>query len=168
MMDKLEIKNIIECLIFISPKPVTLDVFSRILNMNKKELRDYIEELIEEYKERGLQILEISGGYEFRTKPQYAPYIQELMPKVSSRFSQAALETLAIIAYKQPITRQEIENIRKVDVSGILNKLMEKNLIKIVGKKDIIGHPFLYTTGPEFMRHFGLKSLQDLPKLEEE
>lgn len=162
------LKNIIECLIFISPKPVTLEVLSRILTTNKKEIRDCVEELIEDYKERGLQILELSGGYEFRTKPQYAPYIQELMPKVSSRFSQAALETLAIIAYKQPITRQEIENIRKVDVSGILNKLMEKNLIKIVGKKDIVGHPYLYATGPEFMRHFGLKSLRDLPKLEEE
>ncbi len=167
-MDKQEIKNIIECLIFISPKAVTLEVLSRILNTNKKEIRDYVLELIEDYKERGLQILEISGGYEFRTKSQYAPYIQELMPKVSSRFSNAALETLAIIAYKQPITRQEIENIRKVDVSGILNKLMEKNLIKIIGKKDIIGHPYLYATGQEFMRHFGLKSLMDLPKLEEE
>lgn len=167
-MDKQEIKNIIECLIFVSPKPVSADTLSKILNITKKEIKNYVYELQEEYSLRGLQILEVANGYEFRTKPQYANYIQQLLPQTSHGLSQAALETLAIIAYRQPITRQEIENIRKVDVSGILNKLLEKNLIKIVGKKDVIGHPFLYATGSEFMRYFGLKSLDELPPLEDE
>ncbi len=119
-------------------------------------------------RESPVQLMEIDGGYQLSSRPAFSPWIRRLYKdKTTLRLSTSALETLAIAAYKQPITRGEIEEIRGVEVTGVLETLMERKLLKIVGRKETIGRPLLYGTTVDFMRQFGLKSLEDLPKLEE-
>ena len=164
------IKLIVEALLFSSDRP-----------LNAKELRNWIpdattaqinralEELVEEYDHlgRSFAIREVAGGYQFRTHPMFAPFILAMLKTSPARLSRAALETLAIIAYKQPILRQEIERLRGVDVGGILRSLMEKGLVRIVGRKNLPGRPLIYGTTKKFLEVFGLKDLNSLPKLKE-
>ena len=127
-------------------------------------------QLKEEYgrENRSFEILEIAGGYEVATKKEFAPWIFKIeLQKKAKQVTQSALETLSILAYKQPITRAEIEELRGVDATGVVNTLTERGLIKIVGKKEVPGRPFLYGTTEKFLEHFGLKNLQDLPNIEE-
>lgn len=173
-MDKIY-KSIIEALIFASDDPLpTGEIIKAIkeidgddISINSSDVEDSVNELNEKYgpEETSFRILNIADGFVFGTKPEYAKYVGYLSTEKSKRrLSQAALETLAIIAYKQPITKPEIETIRGVNSDYIINSLLEKTLITIKGRADTIGRPLLYATTPEFLRYFGLNKISDLPK----
>lgn len=161
---------ILEAVLFASDKPVSLSDMNRLLpDSNLDEIRDALEILRNQYEEmnRSFLLKQVAGGYEFRTKPEYAPYIVTMFRTSPARLSRAAMETLAIIAYKQPIIRQEIELIRGVDVGGILRTLLEKNLIKVMGRKNIPGKPLIYGTTSRFLEVFDLEDIRSLPRLKE-
>lgn len=169
-MQRERAKSAIECLIFTSEVPLTIDKIKNIMeDISKKELKELVEELIEEYHnlERGIYIREVAHGYQFCTKSEYAHVIQKLRKSKPHHLSQPTLETLSIIAYKQPVTRAEIEAVRGVDCAGVLRSLLEKKLVAMLGRKDIIGKPFLYGTTPRFLEVFGLENLASLPSIEE-
>lgn len=170
-MDLSDLKKSIESIIFISDQPVSVDKLSLAFpNVERAQLRKCLKELVEEWEEfsRGFLLSEIAGGFQFRTDPRYSEDISNYNKKVRKfRLSRPALEVTAIIAYKQPVTRVEIESIRGVDSSGVINVLLERRVIEIKGRKEVIGKPFLYGTTPEFLEVFGLKSLNDLPTLKE-
>lgn len=170
-MDLSDLKKSIESIIFISDQPVSVDKLSLAFpNFERAQLRKCLKELVEEWEEfgRGFLLSEIAGGFQFRTDPRYSEDISNYNKKVKKfRLSRAALEVTAIIAYKQPVTRVEIESIRGVDSSGVINVLMERRVVEIKGRKEVIGKPFLYGTTSEFLEVFGLKSLNDLPTLKE-
>jgi len=165
------IKGVIEALLFISEKPVTLEQFKKVLEtVSGLEIKNIIGVLSKEYEERksGMTIVEIAGGHQMLSNSTYASYVRDFYKtKHKERLSKPALESLAIIAYKQPVTRSDIELIRGVNSDGVVNHLLNKELIKTIGRKDVPGRPFLYGTTKQFMEYFGLKSLNDLPKLEE-
>lgn len=168
-MDEVKLKNIVEVLVFCSPLPLKIEKIKEITAANKNEILQAIEALNTDYKQSGrsFHIRQIAGGYQFYTLPEFTPYIKELLKTKPIILSSPALETLAMIAYRQPITRLEIEDLRGVDSTGVIRNLLDKNLIKIAGKKDIIGKPFLYGTTSLFLKHFGLNSISELPKIEE-
>lgn len=164
------LKKSIECLIFISEKPLSVDSLNKHFPDNKKsDIRQCLEELIHEWRgmDRGFSLSEVSGGYQFRTSPEFADLIQRFRQSKPFKLSRAALEILAIIAYKHPITRLDIDQIRGVDSSGVLSVLLERELIDIRGRKDVPGRPFLYGITDKFLETFSLKSLDDLPTLKE-
>ncbi len=162
-------KAILESLIFASETPLTLDRIKEATGENKKELQRLISELMEEYERspRGFVLAEVAGGYQFRTRPEYADWIKRLKKGKSSGLSQPSLETLAIIAYRQPIVRTDVEKIRGVDTGGVLRTLLERKLIRILGKKDVPGKPLVYGTSQRFLEMFGLKDLSSLPTLKD-
>jgi len=166
-----DIKKAIESIIFISDQPVSVDKLSLVFpDVERAQLRKCLKQLVEEWEKfgRGFLLSEIAGGFQFRTDPKYSEDIATYNKKVKKfRLSRAALEVTAIIAYKQPVTRVEIESIRGVDSSGVINVLLERRVIEIKGRKEVIGKPFLYGTTSEFLEVFGLKSLNDLPTLKE-
>ena len=165
-----ETKGIIECLLFVAKEPLSLKELSKIIEQPADEIKVLIEELRDEYetRRRGIVIKEIASGFQLCTRPQFAPYIEKMYkPQGNYGLSKAALETLAIIAYKQPITRGEVEFIRGVKVDRAIASLMEKNLIKEVGRKEGPGRPVLFGTTNDFLRHFGLKDISELPNPEE-
>ncbi|TFG74848.1 MAG: SMC-Scp complex subunit ScpB [Thermodesulfobacteriales bacterium] len=170
-MDLSDIKKAIESIIFISDQPVSVDKLSLAFpNVERAQLRKCLKELVEEWDalNRGFLLSEIAGGFQFRTDPRYSEDISNYNKKVRKfRLSRPALEVTAIIAYKQPVTKVEIEAIRGVDSSGVINVLMERRVIEIKGRKEVIGKPFLYGTTAEFLEVFGLKTLNDLPTLKE-
>jgi len=169
-MDKKHIKSIIESLIFASDTPISIGKIWEIIDgPDRKTLRDLITELMEEYQtmNRGFFLKEVAGGYQFRTRPEYSEWVKKLKKSKPLKLSQAALETLAIIAYKQPVTRSEIEYIRGVDLGGILRSLHDKKLIRILGKKEVPGRPLIYGTSKRFLEVFALKDLSSLPTLRE-
>jgi segregation and condensation protein B len=166
-----EIKPILEALIFVSPTPLSLKKILEVLGEGfpKKDIEAALTQLQAEYEtpERGLYLQEVAEGFQFRTKPRNSEWIK-LLKKISpSRLSKAALDTLAIIAYKQPVTRGDMEHLRGVEVDGIVRTLLEKNLIRILGRKEIPGRPILYGTTQRFLELFELKDLSSLPSLEE-
>lgn len=162
-------KKIIENLLFITDRPLTLAKLSQVAQVNDIALTGELVRLLQqEYAQtnRAIAIVEIGGGFQMSTKPEYGRWVRQLFnEKSSTKLSNAALETLAIIAYKQPITRAEIESIRGVDIVAPLEKIMERGLVRIVGKKDVPGKPLVYGTTEEFLRLFGLNSLSQLPEL---
>lgn len=165
-----ETKAAIECLLFVTKEPLPIKVICEICEIDKVDAETLLLELMVEYQERkrGLQMLEIAGGYQLCTKQEFAHFIERLYrPQSSYGLSKAALETLAIIAYKQPITRGEMEMIRGVKVDRAITTLTEKNLIKELGRKEGPGRPVLFGTTEEFLKHFGLKNVKDLPNPEE-
>jgi segregation and condensation protein B len=167
-MDRKEKKDILELLIFSSGEPVTISSLKEITAFPEEEIKSILDELITEYDSRngGIVIKEIAGGYQFVTNPEYGEWIKKFKKTVNtSKLSMAALETLAIIAYKQPIIKAEIDEIRGVNSDGAIKTLLERRLIKIVGKKEAPGKPFLYGTTKEFLQYFGLKDLTELPTL---
>ena len=170
-MDKTQIKNIIEAMLFVSDKPLFLSEIRSVLEgPDADEIKEVINELAGEYEKQtsALKIKEIAGGYQITTDPVLAPWLKKLYKTAGAdRLSGPSLETLAIIAYKQPTTKPEIEAIRGVNVDGVLKTLIEKNLVKILGRRDTVGCPIIYGTTMEFLQYFGLNSLQELPKLEE-
>ena len=169
-MDKKQLKCIIENLIFASETPLTIDMIRGIIDgADKKTLRSLITDLMEEYKimDRGFTLTEVAGGYQFRTKQEYSQWVRKLKKDKPFKLSEQAMETLAIIAYKQPITRSEIEHIRGVDVGGMLRSLLDKKLIRILGRKGVPGRPLIYGTSNRFLEVFALKDLSSLPTLME-
>ncbi|MDD5197100.1 MAG: SMC-Scp complex subunit ScpB [Candidatus Omnitrophota bacterium] len=164
-------KSVIEALLLASEKPLPLEQIRVVLdNLDLPEARRLIEELKLEYEEanRGIRIAEIAGGFQMITAAAFAPFLKKLFKdRNTEKLSKPALETLAIIAYKQPLTRLEIELLRNVNVDGVIKSLAGKNLIRIAGRKKAPGRPCVYGTTRQFLEHFGLKSLDDLPKIEE-
>lgn len=164
-----EKKAAIECLLYMAVEPITPAMIAKIVGLSEDDVLEILAEIRYELAkpEHGIQLVELAGGFRIATKPQFACYVEQLYTKPqSTHLSHAALETLAIIAYKQPITRAEIEAIRGVKVEGVLANLLERNLVQEVGRKDAPGRPILYGTTSEFLCHFGLKSLDELPALE--
>lgn len=166
-----DIRSIIEALIFVSTEPLTPEKIKEVLaDVPPEKIDQALKELQEIYgsNNRGLCLLQSAGGYLFATRPEFDPWIRRLLQiEKKSRLSQAALETLAIIAYHQPVTSSEIAAIRGVDSSGTIKTLLEKKLIKIVGRKASPGRPLVYRTTDKFLLYFGLNSLDDLPSEEE-
>lgn len=170
-MDKKEFKGIIEALLFVSGDPVSIRDLAGALEIEQKEVMEIIGEIKDQYnfERRGIQIIEVGGHFQLATRPEHFEFIQRLhSPQRRQGLSQAALETLAIIAYKQPITRAEIDTIRGVQSDRALYTLSERKLIQEVDRLDTVGRPILYGTTIEFLRYFGFKSLDDLPRLLEE
>jgi len=166
----MEIKSLIESLLFINETPIKPEDLAKNFNLTTKEVIEIMEELKREYEERnsGICILKVAGGYQMCTSPKNSEAIKKFYKeKFKQHLSSAALEVLAIIAYKQPLTKLEIESIRGVNCEGVIKNLLKMGLIRVVGRKKIIGRPFLYGTTRKFLEHFGLNSLDELPKLEE-
>jgi len=161
---------VIESLLFVSDIPLGLDRIKEVLGeVSKKDIQRMLSELGEDYarSRRGFALVEVAEGYQLRTRPEHAEWIKRLQRVKPFALSQPALETLAIIAYKQPIVRSDVEKIRGVDSGGVLRTLLERNLIKILGKKDIPGRPLVYGTSKRFLETFGLKNLSSLPTLKD-
>ncbi len=165
-----DIKKSVEALLFVSSEPLSSAKMAGVLNCPAGNVEKALALLEKEYDEtdRVFVIKKVNNGYSLFTKPEFSEIIKRLTGKRELYLSRAALTTLAIIAYKQPITRREIEKIRGVDSSGVIHTLQDSGLIKIIGKEDIFGHPFLYGTTGKFLETFLLNSLKDLPKIEDE
>ena len=165
-----QLRPIIESLLFVSEVPLSLSKIKSILSMyTHAEITEALEGLHQKYaaEEHGFFLSEVAQGYQFRSKPEYGEWIRKLKKITPTKLSQAALETLAIIAYRQPILRAEIETVRGVDVGGVLRLLLEKKLIKILGRKNVPGRPIIYGTTRRFLEFFSLKDISSLPTLEE-
>ncbi|MCX5750001.1 MAG: SMC-Scp complex subunit ScpB [Candidatus Saganbacteria bacterium] len=160
-------KDIIESLLFISKRPLSADEMDEICGLGKEEIEKNLGELTEEYASRGLQIIKLAHGYVLATRPEYSSFIEKyLNSPLSISLSPQAIEALSIIAYKQPVTKLEVENIRGVMCDAVINTLLEKRLIKEAGRSDQVGRPILYVTTIEFLKHFGLHDLGELPKVD--
>ncbi len=170
-MDRAEARRVIEALLFTSEKPIAVDQIKEVLDeIDSKDIRAIILELKSEYETlgRSFKIYEVAGGFQMVTEPAFAGYLKRFYKaKSKDKLTKPALETLAIIAYRQPITRADIEDIRGVNVDGVVKTLADRLLIKITGRKDAPGRPILYGTTKEFLERFGLSSLSELPKLSE-
>lgn len=164
-----DLRGILGSLLFAAESPLTLDRLSVLVDRPRAELRPVLQEMMAGFEEAGygFHLVEVAGGFQFRTREDYAPWVRKLSKERPFRFSQAALETLAMVAYRQPITRAEIENLRGVDSGGVMKTLLEKGLIRILGKKDVPGRPLMYGTSRRFLEFFGLRDLADLPTLKE-
>jgi segregation and condensation protein B len=165
-----ELRAVVEALVFASPDPVTPRMLYKLLSDEPKEdVSAALNALMAEYANRpGLTMVQVAGGYQIVTRPELHEWVRRLFHERSTqKLSVQGLETLAVIAYKQPITALEITEIRGVNTSGVLSTLLERHLIKIVGRKNVVGRPFLYATTKEFLIRFGLKDLNDLPRIED-
>lgn len=165
-----QLKFIIESLLFVADEPVSIQQLKALIETeDTAAIRTAIEELTQEYDHRGggFELRPIAGGYQFRTRSEYSEWVKRFLKPSPARLSRAALETLAIIAYKQPIIRADVEHIRGVDCGGVLRMLLEKKLIRVLGRKDIPGRPMIYGTTRQFLEVFNLKDLRDLPSPKE-
>ncbi len=163
-----ELKAIVEALVFASPDPLTPKALFKLLDSEPTEdVTAAIDALKQDYdRPGGLQLVEVAGGYQIVTRPDLHEWVRRLFhERTTQKLTVQALETLAVIAYKQPITALEIGEVRGVNTSGVLNTLLERHLIKIVGRKQVVGRPFMYSTTKEFLIRFGLNELGDLPKV---
>ena len=165
-------KKIIEALLFASDKPLTIDQLYGLLeydlSVSRAMIRQLISELMAEYEPRGIQLVEHGAAFRFQTKADFSEWVQRLWEEKPQRYSRALLETLALIAYRQPITRGDIEEIRGVAVSSnIIKTLQERNWVRVVGHREVPGRPAIYATTKQFLAYFNLKSLEDLPTLAE-
>ena len=169
-MEHEQLKSIVESLLFATDEPLTVPRFTEVLEgVDKADLMSVLQDLQADYEgqKRGFRLTEVAGGFQLRTAKENAEWVKRLQEGKPARISRATLETLAIIAYRQPITKAEIETIRGVDVSGVISTLLEKHLIRIVARKDVPGRPFLYGTTREFLEIFNLKDLTHLPTLKD-
>jgi segregation and condensation protein B len=166
-VSRAHLHGLVEALVFASDRPIKASELAKAASAPVKEVREALVELKAHYTERGIHLEEIAGGWLFRTNPVFAPFVRDLTREKPVRLTRAQVETLAILAYRQPITRPEIDDIRGVDSGPVLKLLLERDLIRILGKKDEPGRPILYGTTPVFLEFFGLKSLSDLPTLQE-
>jgi segregation and condensation protein B len=169
-LDRELLQSVLEGLIFASPEPVPVSSLAAVIpGVPIETIQAAIDELHEEYRRRsrGFALVKIAGGYQFRTLPSVAPWITEMRKIKPARLSRAALETLSIIAYNQPVTRSRIEQVRGVESSAAIKGLLERELIVVVGKKDVVGRPLVYGTAPRFLEVFGLSDLSALPPLPE-
>jgi segregation and condensation protein B len=169
-MTRKDHKALIEALLFASSKPLTLENIMEASGLVKPGVREIIAELIEEYEaqNRGFGLYEVAGGYQLRSLPAYSEYIAKLFQvKARRRFTRVSLETLSIIAYRQPVTRAGIEHIRGVDSGAVLKTLLTQSMIRVLGRKEAPGRPILYGTTRDFLEYFGLRDIESLPTLEE-
>jgi len=171
-MDNIEAKRIVETLLYMTDHPLTLKEIREVLNSAAFKKDEDIKRLIDEVKQSydqvnsGMAVVEVAGGFQVATRTDMAPWVRRLYKeRLTVRLSGSALETLSIIAYKQPITRSEVEQIRGVEATGVMDTLLDRRLVKVVGRKETIGRPLLYGTTPNFLRQFGLTHLSDLPEL---
>lgn len=169
-MEREELKSILESMLFVAEGPQPLGRFAEVLDpIDKEDIQAVLTEIQSdcENQSRGVRLVEVAGGFQFRTAKGNADWVKKFLGGRPARMGRATLETLAIIAYRQPITKAEIEAIRGVDVDGVINTLLERDLIRAVARKDVPGRPFLYGTTPEFLQLFNLKDLSHLPTLKE-
>ena len=165
-----DLKSIIEALIYASPEPVTMKALAKLLESEPPEEIEFAVAGLKADYERpgGLQFVEVAGGYQITTKPEFHEWVRRMFhERTTQKLSVAALETLAVIAYRQPVTVPEIGDIRGVNASGVIGTLVDRKLIKIVGRKAVVGRPFMYGTTREFLERFGLNDIGDLPKVED-
>lgn len=172
MMDLLQLKFIIEAAILASGEPVSIerlrDLFEESERPSKADLQAALEALIQDCETRGIELKQVASGYCFQSKTEFAPWVKRLWPDKNPRYSRALMETLAIIAYRQPVTRGEIEDIRGVAVSSnIIKTLLDHEWIEVVGQREVPGRPSLFGTTKQFLDHFSLKSINELPALAE-
>ena len=168
-MDDKTPKAVIEALLFVSEKPLLIEQIRHVLNdLDSAMIRAILEDLETEYlnSNRGMRIIEVAGGFQMVTAQELSSFLKRFYQRAPERLSRPTLETLSIIAYKQPVTRMEIESIRGVDTSGIVKNLINKGLLRAAGRKKAPGRPFVYVTTRQFLEYFGLRSLEELPKIE--
>jgi segregation and condensation protein B len=161
------LKNVLESLIFVSGRPVTPKRLARAARATIAEVQPLLDELVADYQHRGVHLYYVAGGYQFRSARESADFVKTLVAPKPMRLTRAQLETLAIVAYRQPMTRPEVDDVRGVDSGSSLKMLTDRGLVKILGRKDEPGRPLVYGTTPGFLEFFGLSSLQDLPTLQE-
>jgi len=169
-VEREKIESIIESLLFASGEPLSLKKMQDIIEeADKKDVRQALEELVNKWEapECGLRIVDVAGGYQFQTSADNAQWVGRMLQSRPVRLSRPSLETLAIVAYRQPVTKAEIEDVRGVDSGGVLKTLLEYGFIRIMGRKDVPGKPLIYATDKRFMEFFCLKSLAELPTLKE-
>lgn len=170
-MSEDNVKPVIEALLFVSEKPLTIEQVKSVLShLEASSIRNIFEDLKADYENscRGMRIIEVAGGFQMITAPGFSTFLKKLYKgRSAERLSKPALETLAIIAYKQPVTKMEIELLRSVNVDGVIKNLLDKSLIRISGRKKAAGRPHMLGTTRQFLEYFGLKSLEELPKMEE-
>ena len=161
------LRGLLEALVFASDAPIKPPELAKLAHAHQKQVKEVLTELKQDYATRGIHLDEIAGGWVFRTSPLFAPFVRDLTKQKPVRLTRAQVETLAIIAYRQPITRPEIDDVRGVDTGPVLKLLLERDLVRILGKRDEPGRPIIYGTTGNFLEFFGLKSLKDLPTLRE-
>lgn len=168
-MDTSELKAIVESLLFVADIPLRPERIAEVIEAERGQVMQILRHLEAEYRQqrRGFVLEEVAGGFQFRTRAEYVEWVRRLNKTRPFRFSRAALETLAIVAYRQPITRAEIEYLRGVDSGGVVKTLLDRHLLRILGKKDVAGKPMIYGTTREFLELFGLRDLSALPTLKE-
>ncbi len=165
--EDLPLKNVVEAVLFVTPDPLSLKKLAALVDASAAEVAAVIRDLQREYEGRGVELALVAGGYRFFSRPAYAPWAQKVLPlEKGPRLSRAAIETLAIIAYRQPVTRVAVEELRGVNSDAVFKTLLEKKLITTDGREDMPGRPFRYRTTKKFLQHFGLTGLDDLPSLE--
>jgi segregation and condensation protein B len=172
MLNEETLKALIEAIIYVAPEPVSLDAILKVLEGEERErVKAKLEELIADFQQapHGIQVRQVAAGYKFSSKPEYHDvlrnFVKSLKPPI--RLSKPALETLAVIAYRQPVTLPEIDDIRGVDCGGVIHTLLEKKLVVTAGRKNVVGRPILYRTSRDFLVHFGLRDVGELPSLKE-
>jgi len=159
---------LLECLLFVAPEPVTARQVAEVLDVDEETAQAALEHFRRGYTSGGgLQVIRVAGGYQLRTRPEFASAVASFLRPTAQKLSRQALETLAIVAYEQPITQPEIDALRGVNSDGVIKTLAERDLIREAGRKDAPGRPILYRTTDYFLKHFGLADLSELPKLEE-
>jgi segregation and condensation protein B len=169
-MDDKQKQSVLEALLFLSGEPITLAAIKEVIGIPEPEIKGLIDELVMQYRERngGFFIAEIANGYQMVTNPGYSEWVIKFRStQMSNKLSMPALETLSIIAYKQPLIKAEVEQLRGVNSDSAIKTLIEKRLIKVIGRKEGPGRPFLYGTTKEFLQYFGLKDLTELPTLKD-
>ncbi len=167
MLTVIEIQNIIEGIMFLSPRPVSPADIATHLDVDPGLVREAVEKLRERYQETGLELRNVAGGLELTTRKEYVEHLRAFFGELDkTRLSRAALETLAIIAYKQPVSRSDIEELRGVNSSGAIHSLLDKGLVRISERGESVGRPFMFSTAPDFLRYLGINRLEDLPPLD--
>lgn len=161
------LKTVIESLVFVSDKPITVQDLARVARAEARDVRKLLNELREEYQGRGIQLDEVAGAWQYRSSVANAPFVRELLQAKPVRLTRAQVESLSIVAYRQPITRPEIDEIRGVDSGSALKVLLDRNLVRHIGRREEPGRPLLYGTTGHFLEFFGLRALKDLPMLRE-
>lgn len=167
ILQRKHLRGLLEALVFASDSPIKTNELAKLADAPQKLAKELLGELKQDYQQRGVHLEEVAGGWVFRTSAQYAPFIRDLTKQRPVRLTRAQVETLAIIAYRQPITRPEVDDVRGVDSGPVLKLLLERDLVRILGKRDEPGRPLIYGTTTHFLEFFGLKSLKDLPTLRE-
>lgn len=166
-VSELHLKGVIESLVFAAEKPITVAQIAEVARAEAREVRRLLQELHQEYLPRGIHLDEVAGAWQFRSSAANAPFVRELLQAKPVKLTRAQVETLSIVAYRQPVTRPEVDEVRGVDSGSALKVLLERNLIRMIGRKEEAGRPLLYGTTTHFLEFFGMRSLRDLPVLRE-